>query len=61
MPGIGANSATVAVYTAECSPVLLRGGLVMFWQIFVAFGIMLGYLMGVACSLIPLSSIEGTF
>ncbi|RFU31981.1 hypothetical protein B7463_g4375, partial [Scytalidium lignicola] len=45
---IGANSATVAMYTAECSPVPIRGGLVMFWELFVAFGIMLGYLMGVA-------------
>lgn len=48
---IGANSATVAVYTAECAPTAIRGGLVMFWQIFVAFGIMLGYVMGAACKL----------
>lgn len=47
--GIGANSATVAVYTAECTPATIRGGLVMFWEVFVAFGILLGYLMGAAC------------
>ncbi|KAI9753809.1 MAG: ATP synthase F0 subcomplex subunit OSCP atp5 [Chaenotheca gracillima] len=45
---IGAKSATVAMYTAECTPTAVRGGLVMFWQVFVAFGIMLGFLMGVA-------------
>ena len=47
--GIGANSATVAVYNAECAPARIRGGLVMMWEVFVAFGIMMGYIMGAAC------------
>ncbi|KAL2825683.1 hypothetical protein BJY01DRAFT_256202 [Aspergillus pseudoustus] len=45
---IGANSATVAVYTAECAPAAIRGGLVMMWQVFVAFGIMMGYIISAA-------------
>ncbi|KAE8136461.1 hypothetical protein BDV38DRAFT_283948 [Aspergillus pseudotamarii] len=45
---IGANSATVAVYTAECAPASIRGGLVMMWQVFVSFGIMMGYIISAA-------------
>jgi Sugar (and other) transporter len=41
--GIGAASATVPVFTAESVPTPIRGGLVMFWQTFTAFGIMIGY------------------
>lgn len=44
--GIGPNSATVPVYAAECAPAPIRGALVMMWQLWTAFGIMLGY---VAC------------
>jgi MFS family permease len=39
---IGINSASVPVYTAESVPPSIRGGLVMLWQTFTAFGIMLG-------------------
>ena len=39
---IGPNSATVPIYAAECSPPLIRGALVMQWQTWTAFGIMLG-------------------
>jgi MFS family permease len=39
---IGNNSAAVPVYTAESVPPSIRGGLVMLWQTFTAFGIMLG-------------------
>lgn len=46
--GIGAASATVPVFTAECVPTPIRGGLVMFWQTFTAFGIMIGYIVDVA-------------
>ncbi|KAJ7183436.1 hypothetical protein C8R46DRAFT_1209599 [Mycena filopes] len=46
--GIGPKSATVPVYSAECSPANIRGSLVMFWQFFTAFGIALGDLMDVA-------------
>ena len=45
--GIGIKSATVPAYAAECTPKQIRGALVMLWQFFTAFGIMLGY---VACS-----------
>ena len=44
--GIGIKSATVPAYAAECTPKQIRGALVMLWQFFTAFGIMLGY---VAC------------
>ncbi|KAJ5439383.1 uncharacterized protein N7458_010381 [Penicillium daleae] len=46
--GIGSKSSTVPVYAAECSPAPIRGALVMSWQMWTAFGIMLGNLMGVA-------------
>ena len=37
--GIGSKSTTVPVYAAECSPPLIRGALVMMWQMWTAFGI----------------------
>ncbi|POR33714.1 Uncharacterized protein TPAR_06096 [Tolypocladium paradoxum] len=46
--GIGPKSSTVPVYAAECSPAPIRGALVMQWQMWTAFGIMLGNIMGVA-------------
>ncbi|CRG85750.1 putative polyol transporter 6 [Talaromyces islandicus] len=46
--GIGPKSSTVPVYAAECSPAPIRGALVMMWQMWTAFGIMLGNIMGVA-------------
>ncbi|KAL8703105.1 MAG: hypothetical protein Q9201_003696 [Fulgogasparrea decipioides] len=46
--GIGAKSATVPVYAAECAPAPIRGALVMQWQVWTAFGIMLGNIIGVA-------------
>lgn len=61
--GIGPKSSTVPVYAAECSPAPIRGALVMRkypilcrgelsdpcleWQMWTAFGIMLGNIMGV--------------
>lgn len=45
--GIGPKSSTAPVYTAECSPAPIRGALVMMWQMWTAFGIMLGYVVGV--------------
>jgi len=45
---IGNNSAAVPVFTAESVPPSIRGGLVMLWQTFTAFGIMLGYIIDVA-------------
>jgi MFS family permease len=41
--GIGPKSATVPIYAAECAPPAIRGALVMQWQLWTAFGIMLGY------------------
>lgn len=46
--GIGPKSTTVPVYSAECSPAPIRGALVMMWQMWTAFGIMLGYIVCVA-------------
>lgn len=41
--GIGPKSATVPIYAAETTPPAIRGALVMQWQMWTAFGIMLGY------------------
>ncbi|KAF7307941.1 MFS domain-containing protein [Mycena kentingensis (nom. inval.)] len=62
--GIGPKSATVPIYSAECAPASIRGSLVMMhvsclslrlaltrlsrWQMWTAFGIMLGDLIDVA-------------
>ncbi|KAG2111361.1 hypothetical protein DEU56DRAFT_920058 [Suillus clintonianus] len=51
--GIGPKSATVPVYTAECSPAPIRGALVMMWQMWTAFGIALGDLIDLAFYFIP--------
>ncbi|GJN94494.1 hypothetical protein Rhopal_007576-T1 [Rhodotorula paludigena] len=40
--GIGPKSATVPVYAAETAPPIIRGALVMQWQVWTAFGIMCG-------------------
>ncbi|KAI0070188.1 hypothetical protein K474DRAFT_895367 [Panus rudis PR-1116 ss-1] len=54
--GIGPKSATVPVYAAECAPASIRGALVMMWQMWTAFGIMLGYVMNLAFYHVPDSS-----
>lgn len=41
--GIGPKSATVPIYAAETTPPAIRGALVMQWQMWTAFGIMVGY------------------
>ncbi|KAK3678994.1 hypothetical protein LTR78_001447 [Recurvomyces mirabilis] len=41
--GMGLKEVTVPVYSAEIAPTMIRGGLVMSWQLWTAFGIMLGY------------------
>lgn len=47
--GIGPKSATIPIYAAESVPSEeIRGALVMSWQIWTAFGIMLGYLFSYA-------------
>lgn len=45
--GIGPNSTTVPIYSAECAPANIRGALVMMWQMWTAFGIMLGFIVDV--------------
>ena len=40
--GLGLNASTVAVYAAECAPAYIRGGLAVSWQMFTAFGILIG-------------------
>ncbi|MCH0629979.1 sugar porter family MFS transporter [Kocuria palustris] len=51
--GVGVKSATVPVYAAECAPAHIRGSLVMLWQFFTAFGIMLGYVACLAFYYVP--------
>ncbi|KLO20378.1 proton myo-inositol cotransporter [Schizopora paradoxa] len=51
--GIGPKSSTVPVYAAECTPAPIRGALVMMWQMFTAFGIMVGYAMDLAFLKVP--------
>ncbi|KAL2194088.1 hypothetical protein P885DRAFT_71652 [Corynascus similis CBS 632.67] len=40
--GMGIKASTVPIYAAENSPALIRGALVMSWQMWTAFGIFLG-------------------
>ncbi|KEY65717.1 hypothetical protein S7711_05548 [Stachybotrys chartarum IBT 7711] len=40
--GMGLKEVTVPVFSAENSPTIIRGGLVMSWQVWTAFGIFLG-------------------
>lgn len=40
--GMGLKEVTVPVYSAEVAPRIIRGGLVMSWQVWTAFGILLG-------------------
>jgi MFS family permease len=40
--GMGLKEVTVPVYSAENAPAIIRGGLVMSWQLWTAFGIFLG-------------------
>jgi sugar porter (SP) family MFS transporter len=46
--GIGSKSTTVPIYCGESSPAAIRGALVMMWQMWTAFGIMLGYIVDAA-------------
>ncbi|PWN50170.1 hypothetical protein IE53DRAFT_362588 [Violaceomyces palustris] len=54
--GISPKSATVPIYAAETVPANIRGGLVMQWQLWTAFGIMLGYVADIAFYSVPDSS-----
>lgn len=57
--GIGPKSSTVPVYAAECAPPGIRGALVMMWQMWTAFGIMLGYVCDVAFMNVHSDNIKG--
>ncbi|KAG8531043.1 uncharacterized protein KY384_004400 [Bacidia gigantensis] len=54
--GIGPKSATVPIYAAETTPPPIRGALVMQWQMWTAFGIMVGYASDLAFYKVPDSS-----
>lgn len=45
---VGAKSSTTPVYSAESTPKTIRGALTMQWQMWTAFGIMLGFVVSVA-------------
>ncbi|CAL1708154.1 unnamed protein product [Somion occarium] len=51
--GIGPKSSTVPVYAAECAPAVIRGALVMMWQMWTAFGIMIGDVVDLAFFKVP--------
>lgn len=55
--GLGIDASIVSVYAAECAPASIRGGLAVSWQMWVAFGIFLGFVANVAvynvCTLHP--------
>lgn len=46
--GMGAKASTVPIYAAENVPASIRGGLVMSWQMWTAFGIFLGFCANLA-------------
>jgi MFS family permease len=46
--GMGLKASTVPIFTAENSPSSVRGGLVMSWQMWTAFGIFLGFAANLA-------------
>ena len=46
--GLGIVASTVSVYAAECTPAYIRGGLAVSWQMWVAFGVFLGFVANVA-------------
>ena len=42
--GVGCKGSSVPIYAAENAPAAIRGALVMSWQMWVAFGIFLGFI-----------------
>lgn len=56
--GIGPKSATTPMFAAECAPPRLRGALVMQWQMWTAFGIMVGYVADLAFYFVPAHGIK---
>ncbi|PLN74730.1 putative MFS myo-inositol transporter [Aspergillus taichungensis] len=56
---VGAKSTTTPVYGAECAPANIRGALVMMWQMWTAFGIMLGFIASVVFMDVTNATIPG--
>lgn len=56
--GIGPKSATTPIFAAECSAPKLRGTLVMQWQMWTAFSIMIGYVADLVFYPVPDHGIE---
>lgn len=46
--GMGTKASTVPIFAAENCPAIIRGGLVMSWQMWTAFGIFLGFCANLA-------------
>ncbi|KAL5523634.1 hypothetical protein ACEPAG_7807 [Sanghuangporus baumii] len=46
--GMGAKASTIPIFSAENSPAMIRGTLVMCWQLWTAFGIFLGFCANLA-------------
>ncbi|KAJ7224738.1 MFS transporter [Mycena haematopus] len=46
--GLGAKNATVPIFSSELAPARIRGALVMFWQLWVTFGIFAGFCANIA-------------
>ena len=46
--GMGLKGATVPIFAAENAPAPIRGALVMSWQMWTAFGILLGFCANLA-------------
>ncbi|RFU29838.1 hypothetical protein B7463_g6503, partial [Scytalidium lignicola] len=46
--GMGAKASTIPIFAAENSPASIRGGLVMTWQMWTAFGILMGTVFNLA-------------
>ncbi|KEY73789.1 hypothetical protein S7711_03094 [Stachybotrys chartarum IBT 7711] len=51
--GMGVKASTVPIYAAENAPASIRGALVMSWQMWTAFGIMLGTAFNLAVYAVP--------
>lgn len=51
--GMGLNSAVVPIYTAEFSPAVSRGAILMLWQMFIALGVCLGSVFNRAFVQVP--------